>query len=259
MPSLFPSLMTVAAFSIALSSASSVQAQSPDPDSEEEETPKRKASFSLTFGVDEDEDEGGVADRILDRVRKRMEDEGLSAEEITSVSDALSTVASELDRGLGSRSRISIDPAIVERLQPDQLERLLLAREEVLKQRAEVDGDPPLVALLIPFAAFLFVLGLVAVPLWFRNRNQLDKQETLRLMVEKGADIPPGLLATEERPRSDLRRGVILISTGIGVSLFLRIVENDDSAWSLGIVPFAIGVGYLLTHWLEREPSGDVA
>lgn len=257
MPSLSQCLIVVAAFSIAVSSASRSEAQSPDQDSKEEDAPKRKASFSLTFGVDDDE--RGVADRILDRVRKRMEDEGLSDEEITSVSDALSSITDELDRGLGSNSRVSIDPAIVRRLQPDQLERLLLAREEVLKQRAEVDGDPPLVALLIPFAAFLFVLGLVAVPLWFRNRSQLDKQETLRLMVEKGAEIPPGLLATEERPRSDLRRGVILICTGIGVSLFLRIVEDGDSAWSLGIVPFMIGVGYLVTHWLERDPSGDVA
>ncbi|MDY0004320.1 MAG: DUF6249 domain-containing protein [Polyangia bacterium] len=117
--------------------------------------------------------------------------------------------------------------------------------------------DPPAVAIAVPISFFLFVLGLVAVILVINFRKDRLRHETLRLIVERGGEIPAELLAgPRKRPSSDLRKGVILIACGVGLGLFLALVakaDQDRQAWSLGFIPTLIGLGYLLVWRLERR------
>jgi uncharacterized membrane protein len=79
-------------------------------------------------------------------------------------------------------------------------------------------------------------------------------------MVEKGQEVPAALFAPPPvvRARSDMRRGVVLLMIGIGLMIFFGAMNDwEGGAWSLGIIPFLIGAGYLLV-W-KMEGSKDKA
>jgi Domain of unknown function (DUF6249) len=83
------------------------------------------------------------------------------------------------------------------------------------------------------------------------------RQRTIRMMVEKGQPIPSELLAPATRGvrrRSDVRRGVIWAMVGLGTMIFFGAVNDwEGGAWSLGLIPFLIGLGYLLVWKLEGK------
>jgi hypothetical protein len=83
------------------------------------------------------------------------------------------------------------------------------------------------------------------------------RQRTIRMMVEKGQPVPAELLAPEIRAvrrRSDVRRGVIWAMVGLGVMVFFGAVNDwEGGAWSLGLIPFLIGLGYLIVWKLEGK------
>jgi hypothetical protein len=85
------------------------------------------------------------------------------------------------------------------------------------------------------------------------------RQRTIRMMVEKGQPVPVELLAPGTRAvrqRSDVRRGVIWTMVGIGVMVFFGAVNDwEGGVWSLGLIPFLIGLGYLLVWKLEGKKS----
>jgi hypothetical protein len=74
------------------------------------------------------------------------------------------------------------------------------------------------------------------------------------MMVEKGQPVLEALLNPPPvvRQRSDLRRGVTLLMVGAGLIVFFGAVNDwEGGVWSLGIIPFLIGLGYLLVWRLD--------
>ena len=117
--------------------------------------------------------------------------------------------------------------------------------------------------LAIPIVGIVFmsIFGapvlIVAVILYFGFSKSRMQHRTIRMLAEKGQPIPPALLAPPApavRQRSDMRRGVVLTMVGIGAIIFLGAVNDwEGGAWSLGLIPFLIGVGYLLVWKLEGK------
>src|SRR5205814_10430500 len=85
---------------------------------------------------------------------------------------------------------------------------------------------------------------------------------SVRLMAEKGQPIAPALLAPPTpavRQRSDMRRGVVLCMVGLGLMLFFGAVnEWEGGSWAIGVIPFVIGLGYLLVWKLEGEKKNEI-
>jgi len=115
----------------------------------------------------------------------------------------------------------------------------------------------------VPIVAivFLTIFGapvmIVAVILYFGFSRSRMQHRTIRMMAEKGQPIPPALLAPPTpavRQRSDMRRGVVLTMVGIGLMIWLGAVNDwEGGAWSLGLIPFLIGAGYLIVWKLEGK------
>lgn len=61
------------------------------------------------------------------------------------------------------------------------------------------------------------------------------------------------------RSQNLLTGGVITLCVGLGIGLFLRVVDGDGNSWGVGIVPAAVGVGLLLSAWLVRPRDGVAA
>jgi hypothetical protein len=85
------------------------------------------------------------------------------------------------------------------------------------------------------------------------------RQRTIRVMVEKGQPVPAELLAPATRAvrqRSDVRRGVVWTMIGIGLIIWLGAINDwEGGAWSFGLIPLLIGVGYLMVWKLEGKNS----
>jgi hypothetical protein len=113
----------------------------------------------------------------------------------------------------------------------------------------------PIVAitLLTVFGAPVLIVGLI---LYFSFSRSRALHRTVRMMVEKGQPVPAALLNPPPalRQRSDLRRGVVLTMVGLGLMVFFGAVNDwEGGAWTLGLIPFLIGAGYLLVWKLDTK------
>jgi hypothetical protein len=51
-----------------------------------------------------------------------------------------------------------------------------------------------------------------------------------------------------------MRRGVVLVMVGVGLMLFFAAVNDwEGGSWAIGVIPFVIGLGYLLVWKLEGK------
>jgi len=112
----------------------------------------------------------------------------------------------------------------------------------------------------IPIVGIIFTtlfgapVMVVAAVMFFSYLKSRSLHRTVRAMVEKGQEVPAALFAPPQviRARSDMRRGVVLLMVGIGLMAFFGAVNDwEGGVWSLGLIPFLIGAGYLLVWKLE--------
>ena len=109
------------------------------------------------------------------------------------------------------------------------------------------------------FGAPVLIVAAIMLFSYMRSRSL---HKTVREMVAKGQPVPPALFAPPPaiRARSDFRRGVVLMMVGIALMIFFGAVnEWDGGAWAIGIIPFLIGVGYLLVWKFEGPKDTDKA
>jgi Domain of unknown function (DUF6249) len=119
--------------------------------------------------------------------------------------------------------------------------------------------DHGLTSILVPIAFFLCILLLVGTIQYMGLRKDRNKHLTLQLMVEKGAQIPAELITSQKRRGSDLRRGLVLVGAGLGISLFLLMTKDarNSGAFGMGLIPALIGGGYLLAWKLEGRKQPE--
>jgi hypothetical protein len=103
--------------------------------------------------------------------------------------------------------------------------------------------------------AFLAVVALIVISaIRFRHATTRRRLELARRMVEKGLEPPPELVGANNG--SDLRRGVVLVSTGVGL-LLASMLGNGDGISPAGLIPGFIGIGYLISHrFAVTRPQG---
>lgn len=143
-----------------------------------------------------------------------------------------------------------LSDAAVAKLSGDQI-------HDVLRREAHNRGSQPpavaIIAVIGTFATFALMIVAVAFAVY---RIYRQRSETLRLMVEKGVQIPPELLAPKPQAGSDLRRGLVLTTFGLGLGIFLLAVSDVRGMWTLGLVPLLVGAGYLVAYRaLKPDPT----
>lgn len=94
--------------------------------------------------------------------------------------------------------------------------------------------------------AFLAVVALIVISaIRFRHATTRSRLDLARKMVEKGIEPPPELVGAQNG--SDLRRGLVLVFTGVGLLLASLLGGGKDLS-PAGLIPGFIGVGYLVSH-----------
>jgi hypothetical protein len=150
----------------------------------------------------------------------------------------------------------AMPPEMIEKLSPEQIISVLRERE---MRRPRYSTRPPDI-----LATTLFFGSLVAMVLLaqiYATRRERIRQETARAMVDKGMDVPPDLIVKRTDASSDLRRGLVLVGAGLGLSLVFAVVrlngQSGSGLWSIGLVPILMGIGYLVVWRIEtRNTSG---
>jgi hypothetical protein len=109
------------------------------------------------------------------------------------------------------------------------------------------------------FGAPVLIVAAIMLFSYMRSRSL---HRTVREMVAKGQAVPPALFAPPPaiRARSDFRRGVVLMMVGFGLMIFFGACNDwEGGSWAIGIIPFLIGVGYLLVWKFEGPKDTDKA
>jgi Domain of unknown function (DUF6249) len=142
---------------------------------------------------------------------------------------------------------------------------LVINGDDVDLDKVKADDLPEFV---IPIVAItmLTIFGapvlIVAFIMYFGFSKSRMQHRTIRMLAEKGQPIPAELLAPPApavRQRSDMRRGVVLCMVGLGLMLFFGAVNSwEGGSWALGVIPFVIGLGYLLVWKLEGGKKNEI-
>jgi Domain of unknown function (DUF6249) len=126
--------------------------------------------------------------------------------------------------------------------------------------------DVPEFVLPIVVVSLLTVFGapvlIVAVIMYFGFSKSRMQHRTVRMLAEKGQPIPAELLAPPTptvRQRSDMRRGIVLVMVGIALMICFGAWNDwEGGAWAIGVIPFVIGLGYLLVWKLEGAKKNGI-
>jgi Domain of unknown function (DUF6249) len=126
--------------------------------------------------------------------------------------------------------------------------------------------DIPDIAVPIVAIVFMAIFGapvlIVALIMYFGFSRNRAMHRTIRMLAEKGQPIPATLLAPPApaiRARSDLRRGIVLVMVGVGLMVCFGAWNDwEGGAWAIGVIPFVIGLGYLLVWKLEGEKKNEI-
>lgn len=157
-------------------------------------------------------------------------------------SDLADKIHRKLEKKLGHKHGIIIDGGDKDEDADLQQMRNLVAIPIVAIVFLSIFGAP---------VAIVIVIGIFAL------MGSRMRQRTIRMMVEKGQPVPAELLAPEVRRvrrRSDVRRGVVWAMVGLGMMIFFGAVNDwEGGVWSLGLIPFLIGLGYLIVWKLENK------
>jgi hypothetical protein len=103
---------------------------------------------------------------------------------------------------------------------------------------------------------------IVAFIMYFGFSKSRMQHRTIRMLAEKGQPIPAELLAPptpQVRQRSDMRRGIVLVMVGIALMICFGAWNDwEGGAWAIGVIPFVIGIGYLLVWKLEGSKKNEI-
>jgi hypothetical protein len=198
-----------------------------------------------------------------------------SAAALPGVSSPQGTQAAEGKKGealvgMGQQSdELGLSKEVLEKLSPEDIHSLIVQKMRLQRDLQRPPPEAPsdlffLITNLVPLSVFLFLFLSVGAVFYFRYHTERLKYETMRAMVEQGMNVPPELICPAKaatNANADLRRGMVLVSAGLGVCGCFWIIglsePNAMKALGLGLIPFFVGIGYLVVWKLgknKREP-----
>ena len=155
-----------------------------------------------------------------------------------------------------SETVLGIPKDILDKMPPEKVAEL--AKEQARLRETKNNYEETLVPIFGIIFTFGMPIAIVATVVYFRHRRNRMLHETLRSMIEKGVPIPPELLHPQEQrnlPKSDIRRGLVWIAVGIGLTVFFLV--QDNHVWPIGLIPLLIGVAFLITWKVEGSKNSS--
>lgn len=130
------------------------------------------------------------------------------------------------------------------------IDQLLYDREQAVRF-ADTSRS---VAEMMPVVVFVFLLIVIFLPFYFNFKKVRGRQIIINNLIEKGKEIPDELLSpsSTRTARSDLHKGVILFSLGLGICIVILVLNIADNYWTLGLIPIFIAIGYFISFKFDK-------
>lgn len=116
--------------------------------------------------------------------------------------------------------------------------------------------------LIIPALVLLPPVLITALVLRYRRTRAEMRYRLLLQLAESGVALPTTLPGEATPQHSDRRRALVLLAGGIGLSATLialplnyHVGHRLAELWGLGILPVALGLGYLGNWYLAQRGS----
>lgn len=120
-----------------------------------------------------------------------------------------------------------------------------------------------LAILIIPAVVLLLPVLSTALVLRYRRHRAEMRYQFLLKLAESGVALPPTLPGEATPQQCDRRRGIVLLAGGLGLTATLMALPLNyqlgrplAELWGLGILPVALGLGYLGNWYLTRRGGG---
>jgi hypothetical protein len=117
--------------------------------------------------------------------------------------------------------------------------------------------------LFIPALVLLPPVLIIALVLRYRRTRAEMRYQFLLKLAESGVALPATLPGEATPQQCDRRRALVLLAGGIGLSTTLVALPLNyhvghplAELWGLGILPVALGLGYLGNWYLTRRGGG---
>jgi hypothetical protein len=117
--------------------------------------------------------------------------------------------------------------------------------------------------LFIPAVILLAPVIITTLVLRYRRIRAEMRYQLLLKLAESGVALPATLPGEATPQQSDLRRALVLLAGGLGLSTTLfslpihyHLGHAIAELWGLGIFPVSIGLGYLGHWYLSRRGGG---
>jgi len=131
-----------------------------------------------------------------------------------------------------------------------------------------------MVSILAIIGVFFAPVVMIVLIVWFRSKEKrqryLLQAELYAKALEKGQSVPADLFAEPKKKHNPLNTGIICISVGVGIALcfvLIYVLAGADMKvdalilfrliGSLSIIPFFIGVAFLIIHFIEKGKTVD--
>lgn len=112
---------------------------------------------------------------------------------------------------------------------------------------------------------YIPIIGVLSIAIMFitfsvlNSRNQTEVQRTLRTALERGVPLSAELVSqmNTNRPskQTDMRRGIIIVSIGIGALVAGIITGLMKEFATVAVFPIFMGLGFLLVWKLESADA----
>ncbi len=138
--------------------------------------------------------------------------------------------------------------------------------------RISSDSFISIFAMAIPIVAIIGGITVAVVRTLGQQRMaELAHKERIAAL-ERGVDpakLPPppvidygpayGTYSPLRRYHALLIGGIVTLITGVTVAVFLRLMETEKNAWSIGLVPMGVGIALLLSAMLIKPRNGGTS
>ena len=117
-------------------------------------------------------------------------------------------------------------------------------------------------------AVFFVPAVLIGIIVWIKSSEKTKRRQLQADLyakaLEKGQPIPPDLFPEPKQKDNPLHVGIVLVATGLGLSVFLGMVSSIGvgipdaiKVAGVGIIPLFIGIAYVIIHFIEKGKSTD--
>jgi len=161
------------------------------------------------------------------------------------------------------KTDLNLSSEVVKKLDSKEIVEIIKFREKLVhdKEMATKFAVDPSKMIgnfipLMPIIIFTFILLVLTIPFYFNYKKTKGRQLIINNLIEKGQEIPQELLFPQVKTsRSDLQKGIILISFGLSICIVLLSIKIpvNLNLWTLGLIPLFIGIGYLVSFKLNKS------